>query len=262
MTPELDTRSCLDTLDGLTARRAYFSYGLVLLLWRLDVRPGLDRHPHRPPRSRRDRAVEEKASMLRSRGRSHIGSDRRDCRGEQRQSRGDLGLLSRLRSPGHLARLPLRQIGARPPGSRSRWTLLAVLVLVGAGAAFRVNGQPLDGLAATAHHHHGLVITALLVPLLIISLACLRLPKTRPVELEIVPDSRESHPSGSVLIRRRNLIGAGAFLLALVWLAGTNNLGLLIGLGVLLAGSAVFLWRKNRVDMRSVLGDLRPPTKP
>ena len=83
-----------------------------------------------------------------------------------------------------------------------------------------------------------------------------------PVELEIVPDSRESHPNGSVLIRRRNLIGAGALLLALVWLAGTNNLGLLIGLGVLLAGSAVFLWRKNRVDMRSVLGDLRPPAKP
>src|SRR3954471_7101487 len=74
MTPELDTRRRLDTLDGLTARRAYFSYGLVLLLWRLDVRPGLDRHPHRPPRSRRDWAVEEKASMLRSRGRSHIGS--------------------------------------------------------------------------------------------------------------------------------------------------------------------------------------------
>jgi len=106
------------------------------------------------------------------------------------------------------------------------------------------------------------VITALLVPLLIISLACLPLRKTRPVELEIVPDSRESHPNGSVLIRRRNLIGAGALLLALVWLAGTNNLGLLIGLGVLLAGSAVFLWRKNRVDMRSVLGDLRPPAKP
>lgn len=141
-------------------------------------------------------------------------------------------------------------------------TLLAVLVLVGAGAVFRVNGQPLDGLAATAHHHHGLVITALLVPLLIISLACLPLRKTRPVELEIVPDSRESHPNGSVLIRRRNLIGAGALLLALVWLAETNNLGLLIGLGVLLAGSAVFLWRKNRVDMRSVLGDLRPPAKP
>ena len=144
-------------------------------------------------------------------------------------------------------------------------TLLAVLVLVGAGEAFRAHGRPLDGLAATVHHHHVLVIAALLVPLLAITLACLPLRKTRPVEFEIVPDPKESLPdrrSGSVVIQRRNLIGAGVLLLFFIWLAGTNILGLLVGLSVVLAGSAVLLWRKDRADMRSVFGDLRPPEKP
>ena len=64
------------------------------------------------------------------------------------------------------------------------------------------------------------------------------------------------------MIRRRNLIGAGVLLLFLIWMAGTNILGMLLALGVVLAGSAVFLWRKDRADMRGVLGDLRPPAKP
>jgi hypothetical protein len=63
------------------------------------------------------------------------------------------------------------------------------------------------------------------------------------------------------MMQRRNLIGAGVLLLFLVWMAGTNIPGMLIALGVVLAGSAVFLWRKNRAEMRSVLGDLRPPKK-
>jgi hypothetical protein len=58
-------------------------------------------------------------------------------------------------------------------------TLLAVLVLATAGEAFRAYGRRLDGLAATAHHHHGLVIAALLVPLLVLTLACLPLRRTR-----------------------------------------------------------------------------------
>jgi hypothetical protein len=66
-------------------------------------------------------------------------------------------------------------------------TLLAVLVLVGAGEAFRAHGRPLDGLAATAHHQHALVIAALLVPLLVITLACLPLRRTRPVEFSAHP---------------------------------------------------------------------------
>ena len=66
-------------------------------------------------------------------------------------------------------------------------TLLAVLVLAAAGDAFRAYGRPLDGLAATAHHHHALVITALLVPLLVITLACLPLRRPRAVKLSAHP---------------------------------------------------------------------------
>lgn len=57
-------------------------------------------------------------------------------------------------------------------------TLLAVLVLAAGGEAFRAHGQPLDGLAAYAHDHHALVIAALLVPLLLITLACLPLRRS------------------------------------------------------------------------------------
>lgn len=66
-------------------------------------------------------------------------------------------------------------------------TLLAVLVLAAAGEAFRAYGRPLDGLAATAHHRHALVTAALLVPLVIITLACLPLRRTRPVEFSAHP---------------------------------------------------------------------------
>jgi hypothetical protein len=66
-------------------------------------------------------------------------------------------------------------------------TLLAVLVLAAAGEAFRAYGRRLDGLAATAHHHHGLVIAALLVPLLVITLACLPLRRARAVKLSAHP---------------------------------------------------------------------------
>jgi hypothetical protein len=60
-------------------------------------------------------------------------------------------------------------------------TLLAVLVLAAAGEEFRAHGQPLDGLAAKAHDHHAFVIAAVLVPLLVITLACLPLRRTRGV---------------------------------------------------------------------------------
>lgn len=66
-------------------------------------------------------------------------------------------------------------------------TLLAILVLVAAGEAFRAYGQPLDGLAATAHDHQALVVAALLVPLLLITFACLPLRRTRPVEFTAHP---------------------------------------------------------------------------
>lgn len=66
-------------------------------------------------------------------------------------------------------------------------TLLAILVLAAGGEAFRAHGQPLDGLAAKAHDHHAFVIAALLVPLLLITLACLPLRRARPVEFSAHP---------------------------------------------------------------------------
>jgi hypothetical protein len=49
------------------------------------------------------------------------------------------------------------------------------------------------------------------------------------------------------------------FVVVLVWIAGTNSSGVLLGIGVLLAALSLFLWRWNRQVMRSVLRDLRPP---
>jgi len=68
-------------------------------------------------------------------------------------------------------------------------TGVAILVLVAAGEAFRAYGQPLDSLAATAHDHHALVVAALLVPLLLITLACLPLGTARPVGSTAHPSS-------------------------------------------------------------------------
>jgi hypothetical protein len=61
-------------------------------------------------------------------------------------------------------------------------TLLAIVVLAASGEAFRASGQPLDGLAAYAHDHHALVIAALLIPLVVVTLACLPLRRPRAVE--------------------------------------------------------------------------------
>jgi hypothetical protein len=61
---------------------------------------------------------------------------------------------------------------------------------------------------------------------------------------------------------RRSLIGAGVFVLVLIWLTGTNGPGLLLGLGVLFAVFGVFLWQSHRASMQSVRRDLGPPEKP
>ena len=54
------------------------------------------------------------------------------------------------------------------------------------------------------------------------------------------------------------IIGAVALLLFLGWIAGTNNPGMLLALGVVGVGFAAFLWRKDRLEMRSARRDLRP----
>ena len=50
-------------------------------------------------------------------------------------------------------------------------------------------------------------------------------------------------------------------MLVFIWIFGTNNPGLLLALGLVIAGTAVYLWRKDRAEMRSVLGELGPPEK-
>ena len=63
------------------------------------------------------------------------------------------------------------------------------------------------------------------------------------------------------MIRWRPLVWVGVPLLIFIWLAGTNGPGLLLGLGVVVAGTAFVLWRKQRSTMRSVLGELGPSEK-
>ena len=63
------------------------------------------------------------------------------------------------------------------------------------------------------------------------------------------------------MIPWRTLLWVGALSVLFIWLAGTNGPGLLLGLGVLLAGTVLVLWRKQRAVVRSVLGDSRPPEK-
>lgn len=114
--------------------------------------------------------------------------------------------------------------------------------------------QPtLTGLGRFAHDHHVLGVAVLLIPTLILLANELRLKQ------EAVP----AHASGQASLRsrigvipRRYLIGAVAVLLVLIWTAGTNSSGMLIGLGVLFVGLALFLWRWHRSSMRSVLRDL------
>jgi hypothetical protein len=119
--------------------------------------------------------------------------------------------------------------------------------------------QPrLTGLGRWEHDHHALGIAILLIPTLILLVDELRWKGEMAPGPE--PD-RASLRSRIGALPRRNLIGAGVLLLALIWIAGTNGPGLLLGLGVILAGSAFFLWRWHRSEMRRVLRDLKPPEK-
>ncbi len=57
------------------------------------------------------------------------------------------------------------------------------------------------------------------------------------------------------------VLKVGIPVLVLVWLFGTNNPGMLLALGLVVAGSAFYLWRKDRSEMQSVLGELGPAQK-
>jgi hypothetical protein len=117
----------------------------------------------------------------------------------------------------------------------------------------------LTGLGRFEHDHRVLGIAILLIPTLILLANELRWKR------EVAPSTESARPNLSIrshLIRQRKLIGAGVLvLLVLVWSAGTNGSDTLVGLGVVLAGLAVFVWQRNRSTTRSVLRELRPPEK-
>jgi hypothetical protein len=114
----------------------------------------------------------------------------------------------------------------------------------------------LTGLARWEHEHHVLGVAILLIPTLIL------LADELTRRAEVVPDREGSGSERASRSRRdqwRYLIGGVLFLAVLAWMAGTNGAGLLLALGVLFAAFALFLWRKDRVAMRSVRRDLGPP---
>lgn len=144
----------------------------------------------------------------------------------------------------------------------SHRVVLAVASLLTAGlyVAFPLGfvpiGHKLTGLALWVHDHHLLGLAILLIPTLILLADELRRTS------EEAPEPEPEEASARRKIPRRNLVGGVVFLVVLVWMAGTNSSGMLLGLGIILVGLGLFLWRKDRLAMRAVLRDLGPPEKP
>ena len=134
-------------------------------------------------------------------------------------------------------------------------TLTTAVLYVAFPLGFIPEGHRLTGIGRFEHEHHVLDAAALLIPTLIL----LANELLRKQEAAIVPEDDGPSHSGIAGIPRRYLIATGAGLATLFWMAGTNGAGLLLGLGVLAVGSALYLWQWNRSTMRSVRRDLRPP---
>ena len=124
--------------------------------------------------------------------------------------------------------------------------------------AFIPFGSPLTGLGRWVHEHHLLGIAILLIPTLILLVNELLWRQEAMPEPEPGPTLR----SRIGAIPRRYIVGTGVLALLLIWLAGTNNSGMLVGLGVVFVGTALFLWYRDRAILRGVRRDLRPPEKP
>jgi hypothetical protein len=150
------------------------------------------------------------------------------------------------------------------PGRRRLALLVATLTTAALYLAFPLGFFPLShpqltGLGLWEHEHRALGIAILLLPTLIL------LANELGWKQEAAPEpepERESLRDRLARLPRRNLIGAGVFLLVLIWLAGTNGPGLVLGLGVIFGVLGVFLWQSHRSSMRSVRRDLRPPEQP
>jgi hypothetical protein len=146
----------------------------------------------------------------------------------------------------------------------SHRVVLAVASLITAGLyvvfplGFAPFGQKLTGLALWEHDHHVLGLAILLIPTLLLLADEVRRRNEPAPERELVEVGAHRK------IPRGKLIGGVVFFGVLVWMAGTNASGMLLGLGVILVGGGLFLWRKDRLAMQAVLRDLgpTPPEKP
>jgi len=156
--------------------------------------------------------------------------------------------------------------------------VLATATLITAGLyvvfplAFVPVGKPLTGLALWAHEHHVLGLAILLVPTVVLLVdelwrkdAVAELTQAQTAQrVWATPDADADTPSIRSLVSslpRRTIIGCLLFVVVLVWMAGTNAAGLLLGLGILVICLAAFLWHRHRLQLQSVLRDLRPPEK-
>jgi hypothetical protein len=124
--------------------------------------------------------------------------------------------------------------------------------------AFSPYGQPLTGLGRWVHEHHLLGLAILFIPTLILLVNELLWNEEATPGPEPGPTLR----SRIGAIPRRYIVGTGVLALLLVWLAGTNSSGMLVGLGVVFVGTALFLWYRDRAILRGVRRDLGPPEKP
>ena len=124
--------------------------------------------------------------------------------------------------------------------------------------AFIPVGQPLTGLGRWVHDHHLLGLAILLIPTLILLVNELLWRQDATPDPEPGPTLR----SRIGAIPRRYIVGTAVLVLLLIWLAGTNSSGMLVGLGVVFVGTALFLWYRDRAILRGVRRDLGPPEKP
>jgi hypothetical protein len=124
--------------------------------------------------------------------------------------------------------------------------------------AFIPYGQPLTGLGRWVHEHHLLGIAILFIPTLILLVNELLWNE----EATPAPAPGPTLRSRIGAIPRRYIVGTAVLLLLLIWLAGTNSSGMLVGLGVVFVGTALFLWYRDRAILRGVRRDLGPPEKP
>jgi hypothetical protein len=113
------------------------------------------------------------------------------------------------------------------------------------------------GLGRFEHTNHALDVVILLIPTLILLADELR---RRGEEAPAVGPAGDGAGFGSGLAGGRGRIVVAVLLLvALIWTAGTNSYGMLIGFAVVLAAFGAWVWQRNRAEVRAVMRDLHSP---